>query len=209
MADQYNLKFFLDSIPEWPSEKAKKQGASGWLRKLSSVTAGQDLVRALLTVETKTTGSMSAWVNRWSLLHGERGTWSMFAKDFVAETDHPRTLQQTLREASRLKQTKGQTTADYMTIVKLTLELIPAQKGCDDKPYKIPEGAASQFAYCFCDGLDPGHPFKRKNKEAPEMIDEAFRQVEELSHSNRWEGVETFESRAIEARQFTATTIVE
>src|SRR5690554_3675230 len=209
MAEQLNLKFYLDSIPDWPSEDAESEGAAEWLRRLSSLTAGQDLVRVLVTVESKVSGSMKAWIRRWNLLYGKGGSWAAFVKDFVVETDRPRTLQQTLREALCFKQAKDQSTANYLTIVKLTLKLIPEQKGCVDKPYKIPEGSASQFAFYLCNGLDPAHPFKRKDKEPPETIDEAIKQIEDLSHHNRWNDVETFEARVTKANQFVTPAIVE
>ncbi|KAG0245597.1 hypothetical protein BG011_002752, partial [Mortierella polycephala] len=80
---------------------------------------------------------------------------------------------------------------------------------CADKPYKIPEGSASQFAFYLCNGLDPAHPFKKKDKEPPETIDEAIKQIEDLSRHNRWNDVETFEARATKANQSLTPAIVE
>ncbi|KAF9915054.1 hypothetical protein BX616_007000, partial [Lobosporangium transversale] len=111
------------------------------------------------------------------------------------EASTPRSQDVILEELHSIKQGEDETTVNYVQRMKLTLELLELETGCEGQPYKIPTTTERLLAYRFCKGLRQDHPFKVKNKEAPATLKETFESVILLVEGSRL-GIYTTESHA-------------
>ncbi|KAF9897111.1 hypothetical protein BX616_006166, partial [Lobosporangium transversale] len=180
----------------WPSAEAEGLTAATWISDFGGVIEGETLSNKLMFVERQATGKIQRWIRRWRMTNKTNGAWSQFVSDFIMEASTPRSQDVTLDELHSIKQGEDETTANYVQRMKLTMELLDPESGCDAQPYKIPTATERLLAYRFCKGLRQDHPFKVKNKEAPATLKETFESVTQLVEGNRW-GIDTTESRVI------------